>query len=182
MSVLALGACMLVACSPEQDNTPGRPAPPGTVLPIGTKALVDYTNEDQHGTIGITVTSIVRGDRADLGPDPGAESRTGRVPYYLHAVISNESDAAFEDMDAETFLGVQPSDNSETAHYSGVVEGKCIPGRATGFAVRGAEYEICRMIMVSPTATVTATYSGVQFDIGEPQPAQHYGNNPIRWQ
>lgn len=66
----------------------GAPAA-GTTLKLGESATIPFSSGSTKGTIALAVTSIEKGDPADLAPLNLGDKAKGLVPYYIHYKVTN---------------------------------------------------------------------------------------------
>ncbi len=148
----------------------------GTELKFGEKALVPVKT---GGTLGVTATSIMKGDPADLAPLQLGDKAAGQTPWYINFTITNESG---DDLSAVSvgLTGGLLGDGSRAASVS--IIGRFRPcENATSprtFTTKGASFTTCRLALAGGTAMVTAaTYTGSSNDI----PDADYIRDPIVW-
>ncbi|MFJ6385216.1 hypothetical protein ACIQI7_35085 [Kitasatospora sp. NPDC092039] len=76
-------------------GAPAAPAPAGsapaagTTLKLGESATIPFSSGSTKGTIALAVTSIEKGDPADLAPLNLGDKAKGLVPYYIHYKVTN---------------------------------------------------------------------------------------------
>ncbi|WP_049656671.1 hypothetical protein [Kitasatospora sp. MY 5-36] len=61
----------------------------GTTLKLGDAATIPFSSGSTKGTIALAVTSIEKGDPADLAPLNLGDKAKGLVPYYIHYKVTN---------------------------------------------------------------------------------------------
>ncbi|MFJ6621084.1 hypothetical protein ACIQOW_26345 [Kitasatospora sp. NPDC091335] len=61
----------------------------GTTLKLGEAATIPFSSGSTKGTIALAVTSIEKGDPADLADLKLGDKAKGLVPYYIHYKITN---------------------------------------------------------------------------------------------
>ncbi|MFG2919687.1 hypothetical protein ACGF0D_43325 [Kitasatospora sp. NPDC048298] len=85
-SVPAGGAASGTAAAPA----PAGSAPAaGTTLKLGDAATIPFSSGSTKGTIALAVTSIEKGDPADLASLNLGDKAKGLVPYYIHYKVTN---------------------------------------------------------------------------------------------
>ncbi|MFI2610781.1 hypothetical protein [Kitasatospora sp. NPDC018619] len=76
-------------------GTAAAPAPAGsapaagTTLKLGDTATIPFSSGSTKGTIALAVTSIEKGDPADLAALNLGDKAKGLVPYYIHYKVTN---------------------------------------------------------------------------------------------
>ncbi|MEU3574523.1 hypothetical protein AB0E96_39880, partial [Kitasatospora sp. NPDC036755] len=76
-------------------GTAAAPAPAGsapaagTTLKLGEAATIPFSSGSTKGTIALAVTSIEKGDPADLASLNLGDKAKGLVPYYVHYSVTN---------------------------------------------------------------------------------------------
>ncbi|MER7771414.1 hypothetical protein [Kitasatospora sp. NPDC096140] len=70
---------------------------PGTTVKVGDAVTIPFTSGSTSGTIALAVTSIEKGDPADLTSLNLGDKAKGLVPYYIHYKVTNagSSDLSF---------------------------------------------------------------------------------------
>lgn len=153
--------------------------PPGTKLKIGQQAALPYVGLDNNGTMGVSVTSVVKGTPADLTPLKLGAQAAGFTPYYINFKVINLSgtNLAFTSLpDAEGLLpdGTTAQPVSILGSFA-----KC-PSTQAGadFKTKGASYTTCILALAGTgTKVVGASYLGDD-DGALDKP---YGMNPVTW-
>ncbi|GAA3012909.1 MULTISPECIES: hypothetical protein [unclassified Kitasatospora] len=64
----------------------------GTTLKLGDAATIPFSSGSTKGTIALAVTSIEKGDPADLTSLNLGDKAKGLVPYYIHYKVTNAGD------------------------------------------------------------------------------------------
>ncbi|MFF4384364.1 hypothetical protein [Kitasatospora sp. NPDC001547] len=83
------------ATTPAASGSASAPAPAGsapaagTTLKLGESATIPFSSGSTKGTIALAVTSIEKGDPADLAPLNLGDKAKGLVPYYIHYKVTN---------------------------------------------------------------------------------------------
>ncbi|MFE6056945.1 hypothetical protein ACFQ6N_39925 [Kitasatospora sp. NPDC056446] len=67
----------------------GATAAPGTTVKVGDAVTIPFTSGSTKGTIALAVTSIEKGDPADLASLNLGDKAKGLVPYYIHYSVTN---------------------------------------------------------------------------------------------
>ncbi|MFD8788650.1 hypothetical protein [Kitasatospora sp. NPDC059599] len=67
----------------------GATAAPGTTVKVGDAVTMPFSSGSTKGTIALAVTSIEKGDPADLTSLNLGDKAKGLVPYYIHYKITN---------------------------------------------------------------------------------------------
>ncbi|MFJ8627832.1 hypothetical protein ACIRD3_34030 [Kitasatospora sp. NPDC093550] len=62
---------------------------PGTTVKVGDAVTIPFSSGSTKGTISLAVTSIEKGDPADLAPLNLGDKAKGLVPYYIHYKVTN---------------------------------------------------------------------------------------------
>ncbi|MER7585819.1 hypothetical protein [Kitasatospora sp. NPDC097691] len=62
---------------------------PGTTVKIGDAVTIPFSSGSTKGTIALAVTSIEKGDPADLTSLNLGDKAKGLVPYYIHYKVTN---------------------------------------------------------------------------------------------
>ncbi len=144
-----------------EDSPPGEATAPGTELKFGDPATVEFTYADEPGLINVTVTSIEKGEEADLEPLDLGDQASGLTPYYINIEIegadaSSEAltyasvDGAFDGLLADgsgaqslSIIGdFEPCDSTDLGEFGeGTTVTTCVPYLASGdAAVESATY------------------------------------------
>ena len=143
---------------------------PGAELKIGERAVVPFTfGTEKEGTIAITVTSIEKGENADLAKY--GEKAKDLVPYFIRATIENVggTDLAYSTVSLRAIGG---DGRSTGVIISGDVD-KCESESADkNFTTPGAKYETC----VLQASRASGTVGGATFDKGDA-----YQDDPVVW-
>ncbi|MEO3826544.1 hypothetical protein [Actinomadura sp. B10D3] len=156
---------------PGQSN--GQATPPGTRLEFGQRAVVPFDYGSKKGTIGITVTTIEKGDQSDFLRRFGSRAK-GLTPYYIRYRIENVggTDLSFTTAPSLTAL-------DQDGRGTGVVLVGDLPGCERGeaganFKTAGATIEGCRL---------QAGRGGTEVTSAEYNDSKGgYSDSPIVWQ
>ncbi|MER6299882.1 hypothetical protein ABT247_09955 [Kitasatospora sp. NPDC001539] len=62
---------------------------PGTTVKIGDAVTIPFSSGSTKGTVSLAVTSIDKGDPADLAPLKLGDKAAGMVPYYVRFKVTN---------------------------------------------------------------------------------------------
>ncbi|MER7113241.1 hypothetical protein ABT332_01985 [Saccharomonospora azurea] len=154
---------------PDSSASEQEITPPGTTLKVGETATVPYRYGESEGTIAITVTDIVKGEKGDLADfGDGAE---GLVPFFVKYTVENVggTDLAYSSLNLQAVA----SDGDYTGVFvTGDVEGKCVTASADAdFSTAGAFYESCSVQAAHPGREV----AGAAFDRDD------YSDDPVVW-
>ncbi|GHF65587.1 hypothetical protein GCM10018790_49360 [Kitasatospora xanthocidica] len=73
----------------------------GTTVKIGDAVTIPFSSGSTKGTIALAVTSIEKGDPADLASLKLGDKAKGLVPYYIHYKVTNagSTDLSFTSVD-----------------------------------------------------------------------------------
>ncbi|RKT16297.1 hypothetical protein BX285_0632 [Streptomyces sp. 1114.5] len=79
----------------------GPTAAPGTTVKVGDAVTIPFSSGSTKGTIALSVTSIEKGDPADLASLNLGDKAKGLVPYYIHYKVTNagSTDLSFTSVD-----------------------------------------------------------------------------------
>ncbi|MFD5431050.1 hypothetical protein ACFWJ4_02540 [Kitasatospora sp. NPDC127067] len=89
------GGSASVPAGGTASGTAAAPAPAGsapaagTTLKLGDAATIPFSSGSTKGTIALAVTSIEKGDPADLTSLNLGDKAKGLVPYYIHYKVTN---------------------------------------------------------------------------------------------
>ncbi|MEU9041842.1 MULTISPECIES: hypothetical protein [unclassified Kitasatospora] len=97
-SAPAGGAASASAAAPAPAG--GTPAG-GTTVKVGNAVTIPFSSGSTKGTIALAVTSIEKGDPADLTSLNLGDKAKGLVPYYIHYSVTNagSTDLSFTSVD-----------------------------------------------------------------------------------
>ncbi|MFH8387832.1 hypothetical protein ACH4E7_44340 [Kitasatospora sp. NPDC018058] len=159
------------AAAPDSAAAPapaGATAAPGTTVKIGDAATIPFSSGSTKGTVSIAVTSIDKGDPADLTPLKLGDKAAGMVPYYVRFKVTNvgSTDLAFSSL--TQMKGTLP-DGSEAAEVMliGTFDKCPHPSFPKGFT-NGQSITSC-VLALAPQATKVAgaEYWGEPYTLGK---------------
>ncbi|MFD8701200.1 hypothetical protein ACFV1W_01075 [Kitasatospora sp. NPDC059648] len=146
----------------------GPTAAPGTTLKIGDAATVPFTSGSTKGTVTLAVTSIDKGDPADLAPLKLGDKVTGMVPYYVRFKVTNTGSTDLSFASLTQVKGTLP-DGSEASEVMliGTFDKCPHPSFPKGFT-NGQSITSC-VLALAPTATKVAgaEYWGEPYTLGK---------------
>ncbi|ARF79027.1 hypothetical protein ACIG0C_28570 [Kitasatospora aureofaciens] len=146
----------------------GPTAAPGTTLKIGDAATVPFSSGSTKGTVSLAVTSIDKGDPADLAPLKLGDKVTGMVPYYVRFKVTNTGSTDLSFASLTQVKGTLP-DGSEASEVMliGTFDKCPHPSFPKGFT-NGQSITSC-VLALAPTATKVAgaEYWGEPYTLGK---------------
>ncbi len=152
----------------------------GTELKFGEKAMVPGKTNDIPGTVGVTVTGIMKGDPADLEPLKLGDRVAGSTPYYITVVFTNESGT---DLTATSTSGISGvlADGSRAQSVSVIGDFPPCDNEQPprDFTTKGASFTTCRLALASGSSMVTAVEYAASND--EDFPDTEYPLDPLVW-
>ncbi|WP_371476651.1 hypothetical protein [Kitasatospora sp. NBC_00315] len=96
ISAPTVTAPSITAAAPTSSSAAPAPAvsgpAPGTTVKIGDAVRLPFSFGGSEGAIALTVTSIEKGDPADLASLKLDDNTKGLVPYYIHYKVTNIGD------------------------------------------------------------------------------------------
>ncbi|MEU4120154.1 hypothetical protein AB0F71_37335 [Kitasatospora sp. NPDC028055] len=146
----------------------GPTAAPGTTVKIGDAATIPFSSGSTKGTVSLAVTSIDKGDPADLTPLKLGDKAAGMVPYYIRFKVTNTGSTDLSFSSLTQVKGTLP-DGSEAAEVMLIGSfDKCPhPSFPKGFT-NGQSITSC-VLALAPTATKVsgAEYWGEPYTLGK---------------
>lgn len=132
------------------DAPSGLPAgatPAGAQLKIGDTATVDYAegNKGDHGLLDLTLTSIEKGNPADLKSLDLGDSVAGQVPWYVHFTVTGGAGSQslkFYTIGVADFDGILPDGSQATPIIAYGWKTCDVPDFEEGFGP-GKKLDIC---------------------------------------
>ncbi|MBV8933962.1 MAG: hypothetical protein JOZ47_05980 [Kutzneria sp.] len=148
--------------SSSSPSSAGAPAPaggtakPGSTFPIGTQAALSYSYAYNTGTLGLAITSIEKGDPADLASLNLGEKAKGLVPYYIRMTATNLSGSDFKNADVNGYVKGLLPDGTEADEVSIFGDfAKCPNDDAPqDFTTKGATFKSCALALAPQTSSV----------------------------
>ncbi|MCO5993189.1 serine/threonine-protein kinase [Actinoallomurus rhizosphaericola] len=161
---------------PNGDTVPGQ-AGPGTWKQLGQMAVVPVIQGMRTDAVGVTVTSIVKGSKADLAPLALSRSVKDKTPYYVHFSLTNLGPD-------DPYMTFNPTYAMHGADSAGASVGDTITSRDTksypsqcrpvviedgGFR-HGARYDTCTVILNPRSGDITTVqWCQEPYDFGKDQ-------------
>ncbi|MFD7449018.1 hypothetical protein [Kitasatospora sp. NPDC059827] len=146
----------------------GPTAAPGTTVKIGDAATIPFSSGSTKGTVALAVTSIDKGDPADLTSLKLGDKAAGMVPYYIRFKVTNTGSTDLSFSSLTQVKGTLP-DGSEAAEVMLIGSfDKCPhPSFPKGFT-NGQSITSC-VLALAPTATKVsgAEYWGEPYTLGK---------------
>ncbi|MFI9362575.1 hypothetical protein ACIG5E_16205 [Kitasatospora sp. NPDC053057] len=146
----------------------GPTAAPGTTLKIGDAATIPFVSGSTKGTVSLAVTSIDKGDPADLASLKLGDKVTGMVPYYVRFKVTNTGSTDLSFASLTQMKGTLP-DGSEASEVMliGTFDKCPHPSFPKGFT-NGQSVTSC-VLALAPTATKVAgaEYWGEPYTLGK---------------
>ncbi|MFD5464420.1 hypothetical protein ACFWIQ_16585 [Kitasatospora sp. NPDC127059] len=146
----------------------GPTAAPGTTVKIGQAATIPFSSGSTKGTVSLTVTSIDKGDPADLTPLKLGDKAAGMVPYYVRFNVTNTGSTDLSFSSLTQVKGTLP-DGSEASEVMliGTFDKCPHPSFPKGFT-NGQSITSC-VLALAPQATKVsgAEYWGEPYTLGK---------------
>ncbi|MFF2141734.1 hypothetical protein [Kitasatospora sp. NPDC058190] len=146
----------------------GATAAPGTTVKIGDAATIPFSSGSTKGTVSLTVTSIDKGDPADLTPLKLGDKAAGMVPYYVRFKVTNVGSTDLSFSSLTQMKGTLP-DGSEASEVMliGTFDKCPHPSFPKGFT-NGQSITSC-VLALAPQATKVAgaEYWGEPYTLGK---------------
>ncbi|MFB7908060.1 hypothetical protein ACFXPX_00210 [Kitasatospora sp. NPDC059146] len=146
----------------------GATAAPGTTVKLGDAATIPFSSGSTKGTVALAVTSIDKGDPADLTSLKLGDKAAGMVPYYIRFKVTNTGSTDLSFSSLTQVKGTLP-DGSEAAEVMLIGSfDKCPhPSFPKGFT-NGQSITSC-VLALAPTATKVsgAEYWGEPYTLGK---------------
>ncbi|MEV7600427.1 hypothetical protein AB0O91_23935 [Kitasatospora sp. NPDC089797] len=146
----------------------GPTAAPGTTLKIGAAATVPFSSGSTKGTVSLAVTSIDKGDPADLAPLKLGDKAAGMVPYYVRFKVTNAGGTDLSFASLTQVKGTLP-DGSEASEVMliGTFDKCPHPSFPKGFT-NGQSVTSCVLALAPQATKVTgAEYWGEPYTLGK---------------
>jgi hypothetical protein len=152
----------------------------GTKLSLGQKAIVPYSDSDAQGAIGITVTSVTKGDPNDLAELSGDDT-SGQTPFYVKFTVTNESGTDLHDL--------LPPDLAATSSDASTVQSLLIIGTfdkcdnavtPDDFTTQGASFDDCALLTTGGASLTLIAYNSTDGDDAN-IPNTDYSDHPLTW-
>ncbi|WP_433180299.1 serine/threonine-protein kinase [Actinoallomurus sp. CA-150999] len=147
---------------PVGGTVPGQ-ARPGDQKQIGQMAIVPVAQGMHTDAVGVTVTSLVKGSKADLAGLKLSRSDRDTTPYYAHFTVTNlgPDDPYLDFNPANQMIGVDSTgisvDNTITSE-----DPKDFPSQCRAVVINdggfhhGARYDTCTVILAPKGRDITA--------------------------
>jgi serine/threonine protein kinase len=161
---------------PVGENVPGQ-AEPGAQYRVGQRAIVPVTHGARTDAVGLTVTSIVKGSKADLANLALSRSDKNNTPYYVHFTLTNLGpDDPYMDFDpANKMVGIDSAGSSVTTTIASD-DPKSYPSQCRPVAIKdggfhhGARYDTCTVILDFNSQDITTVqWWEKPYDLGNNQ-------------
>ncbi|MGW2372802.1 hypothetical protein [Kitasatospora sp. NPDC001683] len=140
----------------------------GSTLKIGEAATIPFVSGSTKGTVSLAVTSIDKGDPADLAPLKLGDKVTGMVPYYVRFKVTNTGSTDLSFASLTQMKGTLP-DGGEAAEVMliGTFDKCPHPSFPKGFT-NGQSIASC-VLALAPSATKVAgaEYWGEPYSLGK---------------
>ncbi len=145
---------------------------PGTTLKVGERAVVPFEYADYKGTLGLTVTSIDKGDPADLAALQLGDRAAGMTPYYVRITVDNEGGTDLSNVFVHGWDGLlADGDQAQAVSVIGSFDKCDDSGANDGFTTKGATFQMCHLALAGQGTAVTAA----QYGDGD------YSDKPVVW-
>jgi hypothetical protein len=144
---------------------------------IGQRAIVPVTHGARTDAVGLTVTSIVKGSKADLANLTLRRSEKRDTPYYVHFTLTNLGpDDPYMDFDpTDKMVGIDSAGSSVTTTIASD-DPKSYPSQCRPVAIKdggfhhGAHYDTCTVILDFESQDITtAQWWEKPYDLGDNQ-------------
>ena len=144
---------VLPTIQPGAETVPGQ-AKRGDHYRIGQMAIVPVTHGARTDAVGLTVTSVVKGSKADLANLALSRARKHNTPYYVHFTLTNLGpDDPYMDFDpTDKMVGIDSAGGSVTTTIASD-DPKSYPSQCRPVTVKdggfhhGARYDTCTVIL-----------------------------------
>ncbi|MFJ8472016.1 hypothetical protein [Kitasatospora sp. NPDC094011] len=152
-------------------GAPGQSGPtaaPGSTVKIGTAATIPFSSGSTKGTVSLAVTSIDKGDPADLTPLKLGDKAAGMVPYYVNFKVTNTGSTDLSFASLTQVKGLLP-DGSEASEVMliGTFDKCPHPSFPKGFT-NGQSITSCVLALAPQATKVTgAEYWGEPYTLGK---------------
>ncbi|WP_316526732.1 hypothetical protein [Kitasatospora brasiliensis] len=155
-------------------GTAAAPAPAGsapaggTTLKIGDAATIPFSSGSTKGTIALAVTSIEKGDPADLTSFNLGDKAKGLVPYYIHYKVTNAGSTDLSFTSVNHMKGLL-ADGTEAQELMVIgTFAKCKNESLPKGFVNGQSATSCAVAMSPEASTVSgAEYWGEPYTLGK---------------
>ncbi|MDQ0312983.1 hypothetical protein J2S46_007539 [Kitasatospora herbaricolor] len=141
---------------------PAAPAPavsrpaPGTTVKIGDAVRLPFSYGGSEGAIALTVTSIEKGDPADLASLRLDDNTKGLVPYYIHYQVTNIGDTDLSFTNLSHIRGLLANGTRAPDLMVFGTFAKCSDGKMPNEFTNGKSADFCIPVMSPTTSRVTA--------------------------
>ena len=161
---------------PAGESVPGQ-ARRGDQYRIGQRAIVPVIQRGRTDAVGLAVTSLVKGSKADLAGLPLPRLDKSFTPYYAHFTVTNLGpDDPYMDFDpADKMIGIDSAGVPSTVTI-GSVDPKAYPSQCRPVAIKdggfhhGARYDTCTVILETGSQDVTTVqWWEKPYDLGNNQ-------------
>ncbi|MBD0695157.1 hypothetical protein [Streptomyces sp. CBMA123] len=146
----------------------GPTAAAGSTVKIGEAATIPFVSGSTKGTVSLAVTSIDKGDPADLTPLKLGDKAAGMVPYYVRFKVTNTGSTDLSFASLTQMKGTLP-DGSEASEVMliGTFDKCPHPSFPKGFT-NGQSVTSC-VLALAPQATKVsgAEYWGEPYTLGK---------------
>jgi serine/threonine protein kinase len=166
----------LPTIQPVGETVPGQ-ARRGDQHGIGQMAIVPVIHGAHTDAVGLTVTSIVKGSKADLANLALSRSDKHNTPYYVHFTLTNLGpDDPYMDFDPiDKMVGIDSAGSSVTTTIASD-DPKSYPSQCRPVAIKdggfhhGARYDTCTVILDFRSQDITTVqWWEKPYDLGNNQ-------------
>lgn len=159
----------------SEPGTNGDRTEPGATLSVGDTAVVDHKGEeDQVGTVKITVTAIEEGDIADFADFDLDDELVDATPYYVQATFENVDLATGGNPGVNMIGADDGGERQRPIILFGSFE-QCPSGNTSGEEwTPGNAYDTCMTYLIKSGHTLAA----VEYS----QAGTDYFQTPVAWQ
>ncbi|MFF7995701.1 hypothetical protein ACFZDG_38750 [Kitasatospora xanthocidica] len=140
----------------------------GTTVKIGDAVTIPFSSGSTKGTIALAVTSIEKGDPADLASLKLGDKAKGLVPYYIHYKVTNagSTDLSFTSVDHMKGLLADGTEAQELMVIGAFA--KCKSESLPKGFTNGQSATSCAVAMSPEASTVAgAEYWGDPYTLGK---------------
>ncbi|WP_371503030.1 hypothetical protein OG871_37720 [Kitasatospora sp. NBC_00374] len=153
-------ASSITAAAPTSSAAAPAPAvsapAPGTTVKIGAAVQLPFSYGGDQGAIALTVTSIEKGDPADLASLKLDDNAKGLMPYYIHYRVTNigNTDLSFTNVSHIKGLLADGTEAPDLMVFGTFA--KCSDGSMPSEFTNGKSADLCIPAMSPKTSRVAA--------------------------
>ncbi|WP_157531848.1 hypothetical protein [Kitasatospora sp. Root107] len=150
----------ITAAAPTSSSAAPAPAvsgpAPGTAVKIGDAVRLPFSFGGSEGAIALTVTSIEKGDPADLASLKLDDNTKGLVPYYIHYQVTNIGDTDLSFTNLSHIRGLLSNGTRAPDLMVFGTFAKCSDGKMPSEFTNGKSADFCIPVMSPKTSRVAA--------------------------